>query len=483
MSPSATSNHLSFTEFGNVIDGKVTKTEKIRTGINPSTGEPLYDHPVSTAKDIDDAVDAARRAFPSWSKTPMEKRKELLNAYADALANNAEGFAELLTKEQGKPLKFAKYEVAGTGGQIRNTTKLDLPIYVIRDTAENYTETRHTPLGVVCGIVPWNFPLSIAASKIAPGLMAGNCVILKPSPYTPYCGIKLVELGLSIFPPGVLQVVSGEDDIGPLLTAHTGIDGISFTGSIATGKKVMQSASHTLKKVTLELGGNDPTIILPDVDVAAVAPQIATKAFVNSSQICVAIKRIYVHEDIYPQFRDAFVAVAKSLKVGDGFTEENFMGPVQNKMQYERVKEIIADSANTGQKFLLGNEQVSSGKGYFINPTIIDNPPEKSRLVVEEPFGPIVPLLTWKDEEDVIARANDTVFGLGASVWRKDVDRATRIAKRLEAGNIWVNEHFFDHKAAFGGHKSSGLGVAQGVLGLTEFTNAQTIHIQRDTKL
>lgn len=478
MSPSATSKPFNFTEFGNVIDGKVTKTEKTRSGINPSTLEPLYDHPLSTAKEIDDAVDAARRAFSSWSKTPIEKRKELLNAFADAIDNYFDEFVELLIKEQGKPLNLAKFEVQLASKETRETTKLDLPKYVIYDTPEKYTETRHTPLGVVCGIVPWNFPLAMATSKIVVALLAGNCVIIKPSPFTPYCGIKVVELGQSIFPPGVIQVVSGEDNIGPMLTSHPGIDGISFTGSIATGKKVMQSASGTLKKVVLELGGNDPTIILPDVDVSAVAPQIATCAFLNSGQVCVAIKRIYVHEDIYPQFREAFVAAAKAAKVGDGFTD---LGPVQNKMQYERVKGIIADSASAGQKFALGDEKISSGKGYYINRTVIDNPPDISRVVAEEQFGPIVPLLTWRDEEDVIARVNDTHFGLGASVWGKDVDRAIRIGNQIEAGSIWINHHMgVDKMAPFGGHKLSGVGVANGVLGLVELTNVQTFQVQRN---
>jgi len=309
--------------------------------------------------------------------------------------------------------------------------------------------------------------------------LTGNCIIVKPSPFTPYCGLKLVELAQKFFPAGVVQALSGGDELGPWLTAHAGVDKISFTGSTATGKKVLESASKTLKRVTLELGGKDPAVICKSVDIAATAPKIATFAFLNSGQICVALKRIYIHEDIYDEFRDAMVEYTKTLKVGDGMDDGVFLGPIQNSMQYDRVQGFFDDIEKQGQKVAVGGKVKDSG-GYFINPTIIDNPKEDSRLVVEEPFGPILPIMSWKDEEDVIDRANNTRMGLGASVWSNDLEEADRIARRLDAGSVWVNAHLeVDPKFAFGGHKESGIGSEYGVGGLKAFCNVQTLHIKK----
>lgn len=269
-------------------------------------------------------------------------------------------------------------------------------------------------------------------------MLTGNPIIIKPSPFTPYCNLKLGELAQQFFPPGVVQVLSGDDNLGPWLTAAEGIEKISFTGSSFTGKKVMESASKTLKRVTLELGGKDPTIVCPDVNIAEVAPKVATLAFLNSGQICLAIKRIYVHEDIYEPFLKAMVEHTKTIKSGDGAEEGNFLGPIQNSMQYEKVKGFFADIEKSGQKIAVGG--VNEDKpGYFITPTLIDNPKEDSKLVQEEPFGPIVPVMTWKDDQEVIDRANNTRMGLGASVWASDLNRANKIAKQLEAGSVWVN--------------------------------------------
>jgi len=299
------------------------------------------------------------------------------------------------------------------------------------------------------------------------------------SPFTPYCGIKLVELAQKFFPPGVVQVLSGDDNLGPWLTAHADIDKISFTGSTATGKKVMESASKTLKRVTLELGGKDPAIVCKSVNIAEVAPKIATLAFLNSGQICIALKRIYIHESIYDEFRDAIVAYTKTLKVGDGTEEGVFLGPIQNAMQYERVQGFFDDVEKQGQKVAVGGK-VPDSAGYFINPTIIDNPAEDSRIVVEEPFGPILPIMKWSDEEEVIQRANNTKMGLGASVWSSDLDEAARIARRIDAGSVWVNAHLeVDPKFAFGGHKESGLGSEWGVAGMKAFCNIQTLYIKK----
>lgn len=374
---------------------------------------------------------------------------------------------------------FAKAEVNSGVLWTRTLSSFELPEEIVEEDDTKQVIVRYTPLGVAVGIVPWNFPVQIACGKLTPSVVTGNPIIIKPSPFTPYCDLKLGELAQQFFPPGVVQVLSGDDNLGPWLTAHPGPDKISFTGSTATGKKVMESAAKTLKRVTLELGGKDPTIVCPDVDIATVAPKVATLSMLNSGQICLAIKRIYVHEDIHEPFLKAMVDHIKTLKVGDGAAEGTFLGPVQNSMQYEKVKTFFDDIEKSGQKVAVGG--VNEDKpGYFITPTIIDRPDEKSKLATEEPFGPIVPVMTWKDEAEVIDRANATKMGLGASVWAKDIDTANRIARQLEAGSVWVNTHLeLDPRAPFGGHKESGIGYEWSSGGLRAYCNIQTMYLKK----
>ncbi|KAL4733304.1 aldehyde dehydrogenase domain-containing protein [Aspergillus similis] len=352
---------------------------------------------------------------------------------------------------------------------------------IVEDSAEKKIVVRHTPIGVAAGIIPWNFPLALAVIKVVPALLTGNVIIIKPSPFTPYCGLKLAELAQQFFPPGVVQALSGDDRLGPWLTAHPGIGKISFTGSSATGKKVMESASKTLKRVTLELGGKDAAIVCKNVDVQSVAPQVVSKGFLNSGQICLAVKRIYVHESIYDEFRDAAIAYAKTVQVGPGTQEGVFMGPLQNSMQYEKVKGFFADLTKEQLSLTHADGKAFDDKpGFFIKPTIIDRPAEDSRIATEEQFGPIVPLLSWSDESDVIARANNTRMGLGASVWSNDLDEAARIAAKLQAGSVWVNTHFeSDPRAPFGGHKESGIGTENGLHGLKQWCNLQTLYLKK----
>ncbi|EXA41564.1 aldehyde dehydrogenase (NAD+) [Fusarium oxysporum f. sp. pisi HDV247] len=373
----------------------------------------------------------------------------------------------------------ANVEIDAAISFIRRLAHIELPEDVIEDDDKRTIITRYVPIGVVGAIIPWNFPFLLAASKITPALLTGNVVIIKPSPFTPYCGLKLVELAQQFFPPGVVQSLSGDDRLGPWLTSHPGIDKISFTGSSTTGKLVLQSAAGTLKRVTLELGGNDPAIIFPDVDVDKVAEKVALYSFLNSGQICIALKRIYVHESIYEQFRDAMVKHIKTYTLGDGSQEGISHGPVQNSMQYEKVKTFFEDIEKQGWKVATGGK-IDPSPGYFITPTVIDRPPEDSRIVVEEPFGPIVPLLSWKDEEDVIARANNSPMGLGASIWCNDLKKAEKVAREMQAGSVWINTHFdLSPMAPFGGHKESGLGVEWGTNGLKELCNVQTLFLNK----
>lgn len=468
-----------FGDYYNTINGKLSSTSQTRHGINPATAKPNAPVPVSTQQDVDAAVAAAKEAFKTWSKVPYAERQKACRDFADALEKNKDDFGKLLTQEQGKPLMFAKAEVDAGCQWIRTLSSWDLQEEIVEEEGDKQVIVRYTPLGCAVGIVPWNFPIHLAVGKITPAVVTGNTIIIKPSPFTPYCDLKLGELAQQFFPPGVVQVLSGDDNLGPWLTAHPDVDKISFTGSTMTGKKVMESASKTLKRVTLELGGKDPTIVCSDVDIATVAPKVATLAFLNSGQICLAIKRIYVHEDIYEPFLKAMVEYTKTLKVGDGAEEGTFLGPVQNSMQYEKVKGFFAEIEKEGQKVAVGgvNEEKP---GYFITPTLIDRPSETSKLATDEPFGPIVPVMTWKTEEEVLQRANNTKMGLGASVWAKNIDTANRIARQLEAGSVWVNTHLeLDPRAPFGGHKESGIGYEWSVGGLRSYCNAQTLYLKK----
>lgn len=377
----------------------------------------------------------------------------------------------------------AEIEIGGAPAWVRGSTALELKEDVLVDDDEKKVVVRYTPLGVVGAIVPWNFPVLLAIGKIAPATAAGNCIIVKPSPFTPYTALKLAELAIPCFPPGVVQVLGGDDSLGPWMTAHEGIDKISFTGSTATGKRVAAAAAATMKRVTLECGGNDPAIVCASVkDIPAVAAGVATSALLNSGQICMAIKRVYVQKSIYNEFRDAMVAHVKSLKVGDGFAADTFMGPIQNEMQYEKVKGFMKEVSDSGLKLAMGGQHVESA-GFFIQPTIVDNPPDSAPIVHQEPFGPILPLMSFETEEEVIERANDTDMGLGASIWSGDEEEAQRMAAQIESGTVWINHHMDPSPLVpFGGHKASGMGVEWGINGLKGMCNSQTICLSKTAK-
>jgi acyl-CoA reductase-like NAD-dependent aldehyde dehydrogenase len=454
-------------------------TPTTRHSIDPATGEPLYEVPVARQEDLDAAVKHARAAFHKWSQTSHEERSSLLVRYADAIEANRSDIEKLQTMEQGKPLGLAHTEVGLTIHWLRTFATMQIPEEVLEDTDERTIYSNHPPLGVVGAIVPWNWPILLGLGKVGPALMTGNTVIMKPSPYTPYCDLKLGELAMSVFPPGVFQVVSGDDDLGPWMTAHPDIDMISFTGSIPTGKKIAAACARTLKRYVLELGGNDAAIVCGDVDLPKCLPKIATLAFLNSGQICMLAKRIYVHESIYDAFRDATVEFTRDhIKTGGGFEPDVVVGPIQNGAQFELVRDMYAEVERQGWKVALEGKVRVTEKGYFVEPAIIDDPPEDSRIVVEEPFGPIVPLLRWSDEDEVIERANALKTGLGASVWSRDVARAERMARRISAGSVWVNSHFdVAPNVPFGGHKESGIGMEWGIEGFRHFTNSRSIWV------
>ncbi|MEJ8847615.1 aldehyde dehydrogenase family protein [Variovorax rhizosphaerae] len=443
--------------------------------LDPATEEVLARVADCTQQVLDATVQAAQAAFESWRHTTQAERRERVEALAARLKEHADELALLLTREQGRPLAMAKAEVLGCVQWLRAFAQMELPVTERTDKAGMTWTTRRVPLGVVAAIAPWNFPLMLACWKLAPALMAGNTVIVKPSPFTPLTTLRMGELAADLFPAGVVNVLCGGDALGPRMTSHPGIAKVAFTGSTATGRRVMASAAPTLKHVTLELGGNDAAIVMPDVDVPKTARKLFMGAFLNSGQVCVAAKRIYVHDAIYEAFAQAFAAAAKAAPMGAGTQEGVMLGPVQNRPQYERVKELIAATRDAGHSFLAGGD-VPEGPGYFIPPTVVDNPPDDARVVVEEPFGPIVPLLRFSDVDEVVRRANDSEFGLGGSVWSGDVAQAKAIGARLETGTVWINSvQLLDPLSPFAGRKQSGIGVENGIEGLLEFTAVQTM--------
>ncbi|MEU9336536.1 aldehyde dehydrogenase family protein [Streptomyces sp. NPDC048290] len=467
------------TDYVSTIDGTAVTSPTTADVFNPATGQVIASVPVTTEAQLDEAIGAARRAFPGWAATPLRERQAIVSAIGDRLAEHAEDFMALLTREQGKPRAGAEWEVLGSAAWFKEIATQSLPEETLLDTEERRVVTRATPVGVVGAIVPWNFPILLAVWKIAPALVAGCTIVVKPSPFTPLCDLKLVELVQDLLPPGVLSAVSGDDDLGKWMTAHPGLDKIAFTGSSETGKHVMASAAGTLKRLTLELGGNDPAIVLPDVDPQKVAPAVFWAAFQNNAQFCNAAKRVFIHEDVYDAVRDALVAYARTVKVGDGGEADTQLGPIQNEPQFRKVREFFDDCHAQGHTFALGGE-ITDGPGWFVPVTLVDNPPEDSRLVVEEPFGPILPLLKWSDEQDVIRRANDTPYGLGASVWGKDLAAVERVGRQIDAGTVWLNEvHQYSPHQVFGGHKESGIGAENSLHGLAEYTNWQTITLNK----
>lgn len=465
--------------FRMLIGGELVAASRTLDVINPATGEAFAAAPDCSAEQLDQAVLAAQRAYQTWRHVPLQERQACLAKAADILVAHADELARLFTREQGRPVEGAHSEIMVGVAWLRAYAEIDLPVQVIDKGDGQRIEVSHVPLGVVCAISPWNFPVNLSLWKVAPALAAGNTMVLKPSPFTPLCMLKIGELFRDVFPVGVLNIISGGDELGPLMTAHPGFAKISFTGSTATGKRVMETAAKDLKRVTLELGGNDAAIVMPDVDLDHVAAQIFFGAFYNTAQICVATKRLYIHESIYDGLRDRLAQLARTIKVGDGAEQGTVLGPIQNKRQFDRVNALIDDARLSGLVLIEGAAVPETG-GYFIPVTLVDNPPEDARVVQEEAFGPVLPLLKFRDVDDVVARANASEYGLAGAVWSTDVDQAVAIARRLETGTVWINQNLkLRPDTPFAGHKHSGFGIENGLEGLLEYMIPQAIYVPR----
>lgn len=470
---------LSFT---NTIGGGASAGGRPIVVINPATGEPFLEVAGAERDELDAAFTAASGAFVHWRNQPWNVRAATLGAFADAISAEQEALACLTTLEQGRPLPFTRAEVRRSVEAIRQMIQLKVEPECVKDDDGSRAMLHFRPLGVVAAIAPWNVPVTMAVSKLLHAIHAGNTVVLKPSPYTPLATLKLGEIGRSIFPPGVLNVVAGSNELGGWMSEHPLAAKITFTGSVATGRKVGASAVDSFKRLTLELGGNDAALVMDDVDVDAVAPRLFASAFVNSGQICMAIKRLYVQEGVYPALVERLTAYARQTRVGDGFHEHTQLGPVQNAAQWRIVQEFLESARADGADFSAGGRLLER-PGYFVEPTIALGLREGSRLVDEEPFGPVLPVLSFRTDEEGLARANSTEFGLGASVWTRDEARAAEIASRLEAGTIWVNDHAApDPLVPFGGIRHSGIGRESGVLGLQQFMEPVSVITARASR-
>ncbi len=456
------------------IDGRPATSPGTLKVINPATGGVFAEVPDCTREQLDAAMQAAQRAFGAW-KDDYDKRRAVMFACADALEASAQELGRLATLEQGMPL------AAGIGGVMRSAhdfryyADLDIPRITVQDDEDALVEIVRRPIGVIAAIKPWNVPIGMAVNTIAPAFRAGCTVVLKPSPFTPVVTVRMGEVLRELVPAGVLNIVSGGNELGQWMTGHPVPRGISFTGSIATGKKVNVAAAADLKRVLLELGGNDAAIVLDDADPADVADKLFWPAFRNSGQICMAVKRVFVPAEMEQQVVEALAAKARSVKVGDGLDEGTELGPINNKPQFERVKGLVAEAIEHGAVAVAGGHPIE-GDGYFFEPTILAGVAEGTRIVDEEQFGPALPVLTYRTVPEAIARANATNYGLGASVWSSDPLRAAEVAEKLEAGTVWVNTHMqLTHDAPFTGMKWSGLGSEMGLWSIYAYTDPQTV--------
>ncbi len=461
-----------------LINGEMVDGDLSMDVLNPATEEKIADCPRASESQLNAAVAAAKAAFPAWSKTSVDERKALVLKIADVIEANATELVQLLTKEQGKPLEDATVEVYGMAAFCRYFTSLDLPVEVLEDSDARRVEVHRNPLGVIGAIVPWNFPLLLMAFKLPPALIAGNTLVIKPAPTTPLSTLRLAQLISDIVPAGVINFITDANDLGAPLTAHPDVRKISFTGSTETGAKVMAGAAGLLKRITLELGGNDAGIVLDDVNPKEAAQKLFDSAFQNSGQVCIAMKRLYVHENIYDEVCDELATIANDTIIGDGSEQGTKLGPLNNKMQYEKVKALIEDAKQEGN--VIAGGEFPDKPGYFIRPTIVRDIKEGSRLVDEEQFGPVLPVMSFSDESDAVARANSSPWGLGGSVWSANPERAYALAEQMDAGTVWINKHAeLDPTIPFGGAKMSGLGNELGQEGLLEFTQQKIINMAK----
>ncbi len=469
-------NTYSFTINGEAISSPQSFEVK-----NPATGELLGYAPISNADQVDQAVATAKASQITWAAKSEEERKSILMQVAQVLTDNTEYLAHWITKEQGKPLAGpgSLFEMQACVGWTQVPASLDLPVEVVFEDDSRRDELHRKPIGVVAAIAPWNWPLMIAIWQIIPALRAGNTVVIKPSEYTTIGTLEMVRLMNTVLPAGVLNSVSGAGNIGAMLVEHQDVDKIMFTGSASTARKIIEASGGNMTRLTLECGGNDPAVILPGTDMSTKAGDLFWGSFINMGQTCACAKRLYVHEDDYDSVVTALDTVAGQMPMGSGMEEGIVLGPIQNQMQFDKVNDLVEDAKTNGASIIRGGKAIE-GAGYFYPITLVGDIDNGSRLVDEEQFGPVLPIIKYRDLDEAIRKANDTRTGLGASVWGDDLEEAARVASRIEAGTVWINQHGAIHPMVpFGGVKESGYGVEFGVEGLKSVTQPQIISIKK----
>lgn len=473
--------------FLNTLNGRSVASPATFESKNPANNEVLGLVPSSSREQVQQAVAAAKAAQPSWAARPDAERKALLMKVAEALKANAEYLASWVTREQGKPLggvgpdqvPGARFELWGCEVWTQVPASLDLPTEVVFEDDTRRDEIHRKPFGVVAAIAPWNWPLLIAIWQIVPSLRAGNTVVIKPSEYTSIGTLEMVRIMAEVLPPGVLNTVSGAGEVGSWLVDNPDVDKIMFTGSSATGAKIAANAARTLTPTTMELGGNDAAIVLPDADPKAMAMGLFWGAFLNMGQTCACAKRLYVHESLHDAVVAELKALAEAMPMGDGLQPNIAMGPIQNRMQFDKVTRLVDEARAAGATIVCGGRP-KGGPGYFYPLTLVTDIADGASLVDEEQFGPVLPIIKYRTVDEAVASANRLDVGLGASVWSTNVDKAKAVASRVQAGTVWINQHGAIHPMVpFGGIKGSGWGVEFGAEGLKAVTQPQVISIKK----
>ncbi|WP_024818301.1 aldehyde dehydrogenase family protein [Arthrobacter sp. 31Y] len=450
-----------------------------RTILDPATGEAVGQAPVHTVEDLESAIAAAAAAQPAWAALGHDARSAALMKAADAVERSAEELAHLLSREQGKPLNGpnARFEVGACAAWLRATAATPLDPETVVDDGETRAELHYRPIGVVGAIGPWNWPMMITVWQIAPALRMGNAVVVKPSEYTPLSVLALAAIINEELPEGLLSVVSGGRDVGARLAEHPAIGKVMFTGSTATGKAIIRSSADTVKRLTLELGGNDAGIVLPDSDPKAIAEGLFWGAFINTGQTCAALKRLYVHESQYEAVLSELTAVAQAMPMGNGLDENNVLGPLQNRQQYDIVARLVEAARESGARVVIGGNPDADQPGNFYPTTLVADIDNDNPLVAEEQFGPALPIIKYSTVDEAVAKANALDVGLGASVWSSDLNAAREVASRIQAGTVWINKHgAVDPRIPFGGAKQSGYGLEFGAEGLKALGVPQIIN-------
>jgi len=478
-----------------LIDGKQVDAASGETFdvLDPSNNSVLARVQKGGAEDINRAVQAARKAFEGgpWRKITPSERGKLIWKLADLIEANLEEFAQLETLDNGKPLTISRAAdvpltidhfryYAGLATKVHGET-MDISVPYMPG-ADFLDYTLREPIGVVGQIIPWNFPLLMAAWKLGVALAAGCTVILKPAEQTPLSALKLGQLICEAgFPDGVVNIVTGFGDAGAALASHNDVDKIAFTGSTEVGHEIVKASAGNLKKVTLELGGKSPSIVFPDADLDLAALGVANGIFFNQGQCCCAGSRIMVHKNIYDELIERVSEHGKGIKLGPGMSEETQMGPLVSKEQQDRVLGFIRSGQNDGANVLIGGN-IPGGSlegGCYVEPTVFTNVQTEMKIIQEEIFGPVVTAAPFEDLDEAIAKGNDTEYGLAASVWTQDINKAHKVAAGLKAGTVWVNSHnIFDAAAPFGGYKKSGYGREMGIHALENYTQVKNVIVQ-----